>query len=141
MQKLIAQRDRYHAQFLCAYHWLVLLEQETSLIPYFEDRQCSTVAVYGAAALGRMLVKELRNKSSISVSYYMDRNAVMRREIDGLWVYLPEELQQAPEVDMMVVTAVTAFDPVSRGLLEIRPEMPVISLETIINARISEEWK
>lgn len=140
IKKLIFQRARNHAQFLCAYNWLGLLEQGTNLIPYFEEHGCVNIAIYGAAALGNMLLKELRNSKKVNVKYYIDRTAEVQREKDGIPVYLPEELTDAPDVDMIVVTAIAAFNTINQTPLAVRPELPVVSLETIIHARISEEW-
>ncbi len=140
VKKLISQRDRNHAQFLCACNWLGLLEQGTDLVPYFEEHGCGNIAIYGAAALGKMLLRELQNSNKVNVKYYIDQAAEVQREKDGIPVYLPEELADAPDVDMIVVTAIAAFKAINRTLLAIRPELPVVSLEKIINARISEEW-
>lgn len=140
IQNITYQRNRYKLFFERTYQWLTLLENGTSLIPYFEKRYCKKIGIYGNAEFGKMLYKELAGHSQIQVEFFMDRNAETNRTIEGIPVFLPEELPDVPEVDMIVVTAVAAADSIVRALLAIRPELPIVSLNTIIDARLNEEW-
>ena len=45
-----------------------------------------------------------------------------------------------PQVDMVVVTAVSYIKAIQNVLLQIRPEVPVVSLERIISTRKEEVW-
>lgn len=140
IQNMTYQRNRYKLLFECSYQWLTLLENDSNLIPYFEKHCCQKIGIYGCAEFGKMLYKELTGNSRIQVKFFMDRKAGMNRTLEGIPVFLPEELPVVPEVDMIVVTAVAAADSIAGSLLEIRPELPIVSLNTIINARVNEEW-
>ena len=140
IQSLARQCDRYELFFKCTYKWLTLLENGTTLIPYFEKHRCKKIGIYGSAEFGKMLCKELTAHSQIQVEFFMDRNAENERMIEGIPVFLPKELPNVPDVDMLVVTAIAAADSIVRTLLEVRPELPIVSLNTIIDARINEEW-
>lgn len=140
IQQLSRQRDRNKLYYEYTYKWLDLLQGGASLLPFFTAHYHEEVAIYGIADFGRMLQKELERTSQVKIAYFMDRNAKNCRMIGDIPVYLPEEIPNAPEVDMIVVTAIIAFRTISKALLEIRPEIPVVSLQKIIDVRADEEW-
>lgn len=139
-EKLDFQRKRNRELFLAALRWLELLEDGTNLLPYFEEHSCRRVAIYGAAEIGSVLLKELVKDNQIEVPYFIDKNAEKQREKCGIPVYLPEEFAELPDVDIVVVTAITFFESVYDTLVKIRPEIPVVSLNTIIEVREDEVW-
>lgn len=139
-EKLILQRDRNRAQFSSALQWLELFEDGTNLIPYFKDHNCRRIAIYGAAEIARLLLKEIENDSITKVSYFLDKSAENQREKWGIPVYLPEEFVSLPDVDMVVVTAIYYFDEIYDNLLKIRQDIPVVSLNTILDVRRNEVW-
>ncbi len=138
--KVIQQRERLKVQLSCVSQWLNLLEDGTNLQPYFKDHQCNRIAVYGAAEMGRLLLKEIEREDVAEVLYFLDKNAERQREKWGVPVYLPEEFAGLPQVDMVVVTAVSYIKAIQNVLLQIRPEVPVVSLERIISTRKEEVW-
>lgn len=138
--QLTKQRNRWQIYYDNAYKWLNLLQEGTDLYPYFTSHQCRKIAIYGIADFGKMLQKELNRNGEIKVEYFMDRNAVNCRKVGDIPVYSPDEILIAPEVDMMVVTAIAAYETVSKMLLEKKPEMPVVSLKSIIETRTVEVW-
>lgn len=140
IQSLTRQRNRYKLLFERMYQWLTLLENGTTLIPYFEKHHCKKIGIYGSAEFGKLLYKELIVHSQIQVVFFMDKNAENNRILEGIPVFLPEELPNVPDVDMLVVTAIVAANSIAKTLLKVRPELPIISLNTIIDARINEEW-
>lgn len=139
-EKIISQRDRYKEYLSCVLQWLELLEDGANLRSYFKEHNCSQIAVYGAAEIGRVLRKEVECDSAIQVLYFLDRNAKKQKEKWGVPVYLPEEFAVLPDVDMVVVTAITSFADIWNNLMRIRPEIPVVSLKTMIEVRKDEVW-
>lgn len=140
-ETLIFQKNRSREQFSCVLDWLSLLEEGTNLLPYFRDHRCVRIAVYGAAQIGEMLLKEIGGYDrQMRVLYFLDRNAERQREKCGLPVYLPEEFPGLPRVDMTVVTAISYFDQVRDLLFWLRPDVPTVSLRTIIDVRKDEVW-
>ncbi len=139
-EKLILQRNRNKIQFSTTLQWLELLEDGTNLLPYFREHDCRRIAVYGAAEIGGILLKEIEKDNLMEVSYFLDKNAEKQREKCGKSVYLPEEFAKLPEVDMVVVTAITFFESVFDTLMCIRPEIPVVSLKKILEVRKDEVW-
>lgn len=140
VQQLTYQRDRSKRYYDCTYKWLYLLEGGKDLTPFFQAHRCKKVAIYGIAELGKMLYRELERTDKVQVVYFMDKSAKSCQMMGDIPVYLPEEFSCAPEVDMIVVTAIVAFKTVNKALLEIRPELPVVSLQKIIDVRSDEEW-
>lgn len=137
-RKMAAGRMKNRELFVCALDWLRLLESGEDLLPYFRERDCRRIGIYGAGELAEILVWEMRRRDEIEIAYLMDQSAAANRERYGLPVYLPEEFTSVEDVDMVVVTAITYFDAISERLIRMRPEMPVVSLSGIIRKRISE---
>lgn len=106
--------------------WLTLKQDGQSLIGYFEKNNYRTVAIYGMKELGERLVAELAD-STIEVKYVIDKNA---GEIYCNYdVLTPDDV--LPEVDVIVVTAVTFFDEIEKNL-SLKVNYPIISLEDAI---------
>ncbi|MCI8672213.1 MAG: hypothetical protein HFI89_01785 [Lachnospiraceae bacterium] len=140
IQYLTNQNNRNITYYHTAYNWLYLLESGIDLSSFFEFHQCKKIAIYGIADFGKMLQKEMEQTGNVDIVYFMDRNAEQCRMIGNIPVYLPEELPDLPEVDMMVVTAIAAFPNVNKLLLEIKPELPVVSLNMIIDNCLNDVW-
>jgi FlaA1/EpsC-like NDP-sugar epimerase len=136
--KLKKQLTRSQTICGCTLQWIEILEDRHSLKAYFEQHHCKSVAIYGASDLGRLLMKEVQGYCEVPC--FIDRNAERYRVKWGIDVYTPEEYDKIPDVDMVVVTALASFDKVNEMLLEIRPEIPVVSLKVIINTLSDEVW-
>ena len=139
-EKLLLQKKRNRELFVTTLQWLELLEDGKNLLPYFREHDCRRIAVYGAAEIGGILLKEIEKDNLMEVLYFLDKNAEKQRVKCGKPVYLPEEFAKLPEVDMVVVTAITFFESVFDTLMRIRPEIPVVSLKKIIEVRKDEVW-
>ena len=138
-QKLMDARTKNRQLFACALDWMRLLESGKDLLPYFQERDCKKIGIYGAGELAEILIQEMRRKNEVEIVCLIDQSAAAYREKFGLPVYLPEEFTTIEDVDMVVVTAITYFDAISEKLIRMCPEMPVVSLAGIIRKRISEE--
>lgn len=141
-ETLMFQKERNREQFHCTLQWLDLLEEGANLAPYLQDHQCRRIAIYGAAQMGEMLLKEIRQYGRWEVEpiYFLDRRGEWLREKEGVPVYLPEKFADLPEVDMVIVTAISYFASIRDQLILLRPEIPVVSLNTIIEVRKDEVW-
>lgn len=139
-EMLIRQRQRNRALFSCVLRWLELFEDGTNLIPYFKEHNCRQIAIYGAAEIGHILLKEIKKENMTKVSYFLDKSAENQKEKWGIPVYLPEEFVSLPDVDMVVVTAIYFFEDIYDNLLKIRQDIPVLSLNTILDVRRNEVW-
>ena len=138
-QKLMDARMKNRKLFACALDWMRILESGEDLLPYFRERDCRKIGIYGAGELAEILIREMRRKNEVEIVGLIDQSAAACREKFGLPVYLPEELAAIEDVDMIVVTAITYFDAISEKLIRMRPEIPVVSLEGIVRKRISED--
>lgn len=120
------QADKFRSMFIVMNMWMnnYLCGRTTEL--FLKDRHYCKIAIYGMNYMGKTLLDELRN-SSIKVEYAIDRNA------DNihlpLKIYNPSE--KLPNVDVIVVTAISVFDEIKEQLHQ-KGEDNVISLEEII---------
>lgn len=128
--KIISQENRKIDKFKNYYYmlnqWLLLKNEGKSLEKFFVDNGYKTIAIYGMGEMGNRLYEELQN-SSIEVKYAIDKNAgstfseLVVCELDD----------NLTEVDVIVVTAIFAFDEIKEDL-EAVADYPIISLEDVI---------
>jgi len=132
LQQLAGQLGKSRLHLECALKWLELLEQGTGVLQYFEEHKYRKIGIYGIADFGKLLYEELNRSKGIKVAFFMDKTAEDNRWVEDVPVFLPEELEAAPEVDMIVVTATIAFASIKKAMLEVKPDLPVVSLADIL---------
>lgn len=128
--KMVGEKEEKVNKFKSYYNvlnqWLALIHEGKTLDQYFEVNNYKTVAIYGMGELGNRLYEELKD-ASVQVKYAIDKNA--DSTFSDLDVKsLDDELE---DVDVVVVTAVFAFDDVVDEISE-KVTCPVISLEDVV---------
>ena len=106
--------------------WVRVKQEGKDLSSYFVKHGYKRIAIYGMSYAGETLVNELKD-SEIELAYGIDRRNGLYSFIDILSV---DEL--LPEVDAVVVTAITFFDEIEEMLSE-KIACPIISLEDILH--------
>lgn len=106
--------------------WLSFLHSGNKIEEYFINNGYKTVAVYGMGELGNRLIEELKD-SDVNVKYGVDKN-ISEVHSDIIVYQLEEEL---PEVDVVVVTAVFAFNKIVEDLSK-KYDCPIVSLEDVV---------
>lgn len=106
--------------------WIMNKQNGKDLKDFFLANGYKEIAIYGMSYLGERLADELSD-SEITVKYAIDRNA------DN--IYTPFELLKPddtlPEVDAIIVTAVSFFDEIEQDL-EDKVDCPIISIEDVV---------
>lgn len=105
--------------------WISALENGKNTVNYFGKYNIKSVCIYGFGVLGSLLFHELKN-SDIEISYVIDKN-VKSDEVD---IYKLEEIDNF-ECDIIVVTAIAAFDEILSKLRE-KTTDKIISIKEII---------
>lgn len=118
--------DKHFDLFMLMNQWLMAKQQNKEISSYFHENNYKKVAIYGMSYVGERLYDELA-ASDIEVSYAIDKRA------DDIYVdleiYTIED--ELPDVDVIVVTAISYFDEIS-DKLSTATEAPIVSLEDII---------
>ena len=123
---IISSPDKYKNMFLAMNHWMNNYLNGISIAQYLKKNGYENVAIYGMNYMGVTLLNEL-NDSGIKVKYAIDRNAnSIHSTID---LYNPNE--DFPEVDAIIVTAISAFIEI-KEFLNKKGISKVISLEELI---------
>lgn len=118
--------DKHLALFLLMNEWIKSKQEGKHIKSYFEENGYKQIAVYGMSYVGERLIDELKD-SGITIKYAIDRNAEsLYSELD---IVSPEDV--LPEVDVIIVTAVTFFDEI-QDTLEQKVNCPIISFEDIL---------
>lgn len=118
--------DKHLALYLMMNQWVKVKQENKSIAVYLEQNGYKEVAVYGMNYAGETLYSELEG-TGVKVKYAIDKNADQKyAEVD---VISPED--NLPDVDAVIVTAITFFDEIEEKLAE-KISCPVLSLEDIL---------
>lgn len=107
IEKLIKETESYRI----ADAWLFRKEEKSSVADDLIAEGITSVAIYGTAKFGQHMITELE-LSDIKISYVIDRNP--KAQSRGYKLYNPQD--QLPMVDAIIITAVGAYDEISRSL-------------------------
>lgn len=119
--------------------WLSLHAHNLDLSIYFKNRGLKKLVIYGVDKLGKILYQDLSRLSEVKVIGFVDENIKKNKECCGIPVYLPEELTEIEDVDMIVVSTVVSYEAIEKIIVSVRPEISLVSLETIIKECSIEE--
>lgn len=118
--------DKHLALFLMMNQWVKVKQEGKNLSEYFMRNNYKNIAIYGMSYAGETLMDELKN-SGICVKYGIDKRVGrIYEEIDV--VTMEDDL---PEVDAIVVTAITFFDEIEEELGN-KLNCPILSLEDVL---------
>lgn len=106
--------------------WVEVKQEGKNLSDYFVKNGYRKIAVYGMHYAGERLVEELAD-SNIEIICGIDRNIQDSNTIIDI-ITIEDKI---PEVDAVVVTAITFFDEIEQQLSR-KVTCPVISLEDIL---------
>lgn len=118
--------DKYWTLFLLLNQWVRVKQDGKNLSDYFIKKGYKRIAIYGMGYVGESLLAELKD-SNIEIVYGIDRNAD-RLLMDIEILTLEDSL---PEVDVIVVTAVTYFDEIQEALSK-KINSKIVSLNDIL---------
>lgn len=118
--------DKFKGYYNVLNKWLSLKQEGKSPEEYFLNNGYKKIAIYGMGELGNRLYDELKN-SGVEVKYAIDKN--IADTYSGLKVLDLED--RLEEVDVIVVTAIFAFDEIEETLHS-KVDFPIISLEDVV---------
>ena len=130
MDKIIAEKeklaDKHLKMFQVMRLWVAAYQRKIYVGKYLVDSGYYNIAIYGMSFMGETLYQELVD-SGVNVSYGIDRYA--KPKLEDLKVYHPDET--LPEVDAVIVTAVTGFDDIEAALVK-KVDCPILSIEDVL---------
>lgn len=118
--------DKFKSYYNMLNQWLMIKQEGKSLESWFIENEYKTVAIYGMGEMGNRLYDELKN-TSISVQYGIDKNA--GATYSDLEVRSLDDCLD--EVDVVIVTAIFAFDEIEEEIGDIILA-PIVSLEDVV---------
>lgn len=122
----VAKQEKFKSYYHVLNRWLALKQEGKSITEYFSQKGYNKVAIYGMGEVGNRLYEECMN-NQLNVAYAIDQNSIgVYSELD---VYGIED--ELPEVDVIVVTAIFAFDEIYSDLSS-KVDCPIVSLEDIV---------
>lgn len=118
--------DKHLALFLLMNQWVGIKQREESIAEYLVNKGYHKIAIYGMSYVGETLVCELKN-SEVNVMCAIDKNA----EQIYSEVNIITSDDNIPDVDAIVVTAITAFDEIEE-ILSAKTNADILSIEDIL---------
>ncbi len=113
-------------QFFLLKRWLMQEKGMDKLRGYLTENGVKRAAIYGMEHLGQCMAHKLRDPDcGLEALYGIDADKVSS-EIE---IYRPED--PMPEADLVIVTALPAYESVKEGLQK-KFSCPIVSLEEII---------
>ena len=125
MAEIHAMSEKHLSLFLLMNQWVKVKQDGKNISSYFEKHGYKKIAIYGMSYVVETLVDELKD-SSIEIAYGIDQKEKFSY-IDVISLDVP-----LPEVDVIVVTAITYFDEI-RDNLSSKVVCPIVSLEDILH--------
>ncbi|MCR4651612.1 MAG: hypothetical protein K5662_07620 [Lachnospiraceae bacterium] len=104
---------------------LELLQDEKKVSDYLTKNHYQSVAIYGMGDLGQKLFNELA-KEGVIATYTIDRNLVCESKYN--MIPLSDKL---PDVDIIIVTAVSNFDDIYLDLQK-RVNGEIVNIEDVL---------
>lgn len=120
---------KFKSQFYMLNRWLELEQNGRNISEYFDKNGYKNVAIYGLGTIGDRIISDLE-KSDINILFAIDANSDARISKD-FPVYSVEECV-GKKSDVLVVSAIFAFDDIKKKCQENHISIPIISLEDII---------
>lgn len=118
--------EKHLGMFHLMHKWLKTKREGKHIKNYFIDNGYQTIAIYGMSYIGQCLLEELKD-SEIKVEYAIDR--IRKMEDEQVNIISPDE--ELPEVDVIVVTAISYFYDIHEMLLE-KTNITIVSLTDIL---------
>ncbi len=122
-EKKLQKMEAYYRLLL---QWLSLQQEGKNLAEYLRFNGYHNIAIYGMNEAGERLIEELED-TEIEIKYVVDRNA--DNIVTNLPKFKPDD--DLPEVDVMVVTAIIAFQDIQETM-EKKVAFPIVSLEDLV---------
>lgn len=118
--------DKFKGYYNMLNQWMMLKQEGKSLEQYFIDNNYKSVAIYGMGEMGNRLYEEFKN-SSIQVKYAVDKDAASTYSE----LQVVEKNSDLENVDVMIVTAIYAFDEIKKEMEGV-VNFPIVSLEDVV---------
>lgn len=125
-KRIQLELNKKKAFYLIMNEWLHIKCQGRGLDVFFINNGYKKVAIYGMTELGWRLNEELAN-SSIEITCAIDKNA------DNIFCEIPifHPNDELPKTDVIVVTAISAFEEIC-NFLNTKTDCDIVSLEEVI---------
>ncbi|MDD2972730.1 MAG: hypothetical protein PHE02_11440 [Lachnospiraceae bacterium] len=128
--KIITQNskkvDKFRVYYEVLNQWLALKQEGKGIAVYLSEKGYRTIAIYGMGELGNRLKSEL-DKTDISIKYCLDKESVCLDEHQNV-IDFDAKL---PSVDLIIVTAMFAFDEIEEELSD-RTDSRIMPLDELI---------
>lgn len=124
--KRIKQMEISDRNWSTCKRWILLEEKNRNVAEWFQKYNVSNIGIYGLGYLGKHLLHELE-RSDRHIVFIIDKN----EKISHKDIPVFHSVNQLPEVEMIVVTAVTYYEEIERELKQATLAQ-IVSLDTIL---------
>ncbi|MDE7431923.1 MAG: hypothetical protein K2N34_08425 [Lachnospiraceae bacterium] len=118
--------NKHLALFLLMNQWVKVKQTGKDIPAYLIKQGYKKIAIYGMNYVGQTLYDELKD-SEVTVAYAIDKNA--DKTFVPVDILLPDD--NLPEVDAIIITAITFFEEIERLLIQ-KTKADILSMEDIL---------
>lgn len=105
--------QKYTAFYTLLIKWMEKKNKGSSINDVLKNNGVTTVSIYGFAGLGRLLYEELDASKEVEVKHILDN-----KDIESDVVVISKPSQVKPDVDAVIVTAITSYADIKQELQE-----------------------
>lgn len=120
--------DKFKSYYNMLNQWLTIRQEGGNLSEYFDKNNYAKVVIYGLGEMGSRLIDELKGTKT-EIVYGVDKN--IESTFGDIQGYSLDNVPMDEKVDVVVVTAVFAFDEIEEQLSNIF-DCDIISLEDVV---------
>ncbi len=112
--------------------WLENKNNKVCLSDHLIDCGYSDIGIADAGEIGRLLYEEIK-ETDVSVKWFIDKNAEGIAEIDGIPVFLLNEILDLPKVDIVVISPIYDYEELKKYIARHDPSIRTVCLKDLIS--------
>lgn len=120
---------KFKSQFYMLNRWLQLEQQGKNIAEYLEDNGYHKIAIYGMGSMGERIIDDLK-KTKVEIAFGIDEKADARLS-EECSIYSLEDCVDK-NADVIVVSAIFAYQDIKAKIESCGIQIPIISLEDVI---------
>lgn len=112
--------------------WLENKNNKICLSDHIIDCGYSNIGIVDASEIGRLLYGELKD-TNVSVRWFIDKNAEGIVDIDGISVFLLNEIPILPKVDIVVISPIYDYEELKKYIARHDPSIRTVCLKDLVS--------
>ncbi|WP_341875760.1 GNAT family N-acetyltransferase [Defluviitalea saccharophila] len=122
--------SRYKQYYHLLNKWIMVKNQNRTVLGYLKNRGIEKVAIYGLGELGKRLYEEISNASEV-IQFFIDNNK--QEYWNNIRVIKTDDIKKMEKVDLIIITPIYNYQDIIKEFETYGYNANIVSLEYIIN--------